>query len=225
MAWFQGPPWSPTPRPAFLPPFQRCIDWNRDVLKKELGLTEEDIIDLPALFKLDKQGKAVPYFPNMVRGVPAPRLLSKNQLIQPGGVPRVVPEKQNVYQKMKIAPARCGEAQVHSTSIREVPFKRALSDSRILHFVAVFSCGGVNHVVLRRKLLKAVELHGVGCVLTTERGERMLGLAAWGRTAAKSGSDAPCPGEADGGGGPAAFLWLPRSQRRRAALVSPRRSP
>nr|XP_013043320.2 protein-arginine deiminase type-2-like isoform X2 [Anser cygnoides] len=45
---------------------QRCIDWNRDILKKELGLTEEDIIDLPALFKLDKQGKAMPYFPNMV---------------------------------------------------------------------------------------------------------------------------------------------------------------
>ncbi|NWH64510.1 PADI2 deiminase, partial [Geococcyx californianus] len=45
---------------------QRCIDWNRDILKKELGLLEEDIIDLPALFKLDKQGKAVSYFPNMV---------------------------------------------------------------------------------------------------------------------------------------------------------------
>ncbi|NXF55524.1 PADI2 deiminase, partial [Oceanites oceanicus] len=45
---------------------QCCIDWNRDVLKKELGLTEEDIIDLPALFKLDKQGKAMPYFPNMI---------------------------------------------------------------------------------------------------------------------------------------------------------------
>ncbi|NXK90490.1 PADI2 deiminase, partial [Formicarius rufipectus] len=45
---------------------QRCIDWNRDILKKELGLTEEDIIDLPTLFKLDKQGKAVPYFPNTV---------------------------------------------------------------------------------------------------------------------------------------------------------------
>ncbi|NXK00589.1 PADI2 deiminase, partial [Corythaixoides concolor] len=45
---------------------QRCIDWNRDILKKELGLMEEDIVDLPALFKLDKQGKAVPYFPNMV---------------------------------------------------------------------------------------------------------------------------------------------------------------
>ncbi|NXC48628.1 PADI2 deiminase, partial [Penelope pileata] len=44
---------------------QRCIDWNRDILKKELGLMEEDIIDLPALFKLDK-GKAIPYFPNMV---------------------------------------------------------------------------------------------------------------------------------------------------------------
>ncbi|XP_009067898.1 PREDICTED: protein-arginine deiminase type-2 [Acanthisitta chloris] len=45
---------------------QRCIDWNRDILKKELGLMEEDIIDLPTLFKLDKQGKAVPYFPNTV---------------------------------------------------------------------------------------------------------------------------------------------------------------
>ncbi|NWT16830.1 PADI2 deiminase, partial [Vireo altiloquus] len=45
---------------------QRCVDWNRDILKKELGLLEEDIIDLPALFKLDKQGKAVPYFPNTV---------------------------------------------------------------------------------------------------------------------------------------------------------------
>ncbi|NWW97170.1 PADI2 deiminase, partial [Rhynochetos jubatus] len=59
---------------------QRCIDWNRDILKKELGLTEEDIVDLPALFKLDKQGKAIPYFPNMVTmivlakdlGVPKP---------------------------------------------------------------------------------------------------------------------------------------------------------
>ncbi|KAM9176123.1 protein-arginine deiminase type-2-like isoform 1-T1 [Mergus octosetaceus] len=48
------------------PDTKRCIDWNRDILKKELGLMEEDIIDLPALFKLDKQGKAMPYFPNMV---------------------------------------------------------------------------------------------------------------------------------------------------------------
>ncbi|KAL8198213.1 UNVERIFIED_CONTAM: Protein-arginine deiminase type-2 [Gekko kuhli] len=59
---------------------QRCIDWNRDILKQELGLTEEDIIDLPALFKIDKQGKAMAYFPNMVNmivlyrdlGIPKP---------------------------------------------------------------------------------------------------------------------------------------------------------
>ncbi|NXE57691.1 PADI2 deiminase, partial [Casuarius casuarius] len=59
---------------------QRCIDWNRDILKKELDLTESDIIDLPALFKMDKKGKAVAYFPNMVNmivlsqdlGIPKP---------------------------------------------------------------------------------------------------------------------------------------------------------
>ncbi|XP_054857362.1 protein-arginine deiminase type-2-like [Eublepharis macularius] len=59
---------------------QRCIDWNRDILKKELGLGEKDIIDLPALFKIDKHGKAMAYFPNMVNmivlqrdlGVPKP---------------------------------------------------------------------------------------------------------------------------------------------------------
>lgn len=59
---------------------QRCIDWNRDILKKELGLEEKDIIDIPALFKIDKAGKAMAYFPNMVNmivlsrdlGVPKP---------------------------------------------------------------------------------------------------------------------------------------------------------
>ncbi|XP_044277098.1 protein-arginine deiminase type-2 [Varanus komodoensis] len=59
---------------------QRCIDWNRDILKEELGLQEKDIIDIPALFKMDKQGKAMAYFPNMVNmivlsrdlGVPKP---------------------------------------------------------------------------------------------------------------------------------------------------------
>ncbi|KAJ6656820.1 hypothetical protein lerEdw1_003151 [Lerista edwardsae] len=45
---------------------QRCIDWNRDILKKELGLEEKDILDIPALFKMDKGGKAMAYFPNMV---------------------------------------------------------------------------------------------------------------------------------------------------------------
>ncbi|XP_061582889.1 protein-arginine deiminase type-2 isoform X2 [Cololabis saira] len=35
---------------------QSCIDWNRDVLKRELGLDDDDIIDLPILFKLLKEG-------------------------------------------------------------------------------------------------------------------------------------------------------------------------
>ncbi|XP_076870355.1 protein-arginine deiminase type-2-like [Brachyhypopomus gauderio] len=61
---------------------QNCIDWNRDVLKKELGLDEDDIIDLPILFKLDsKQGnRAGAYYPDMVNmlvlgqnlGIPKP---------------------------------------------------------------------------------------------------------------------------------------------------------
>ncbi|KAG8569877.1 hypothetical protein GDO81_014575 [Engystomops pustulosus] len=58
---------------------QHCIDWNRDILKAELGLTEEDIIDIPALFKLQND-KAVAFFPNMVNmivlgkklGIPKP---------------------------------------------------------------------------------------------------------------------------------------------------------
>lgn len=46
---------------------QRCLDWNRDILKKELALTEKDIIDLPALFKMDEDRQARAFFPNMVR--------------------------------------------------------------------------------------------------------------------------------------------------------------
>lgn len=49
---------------------QSCIDWNRDVLKRELGLEDADIIDLPILFKLDKDKmdmyRALAYFPDMV---------------------------------------------------------------------------------------------------------------------------------------------------------------
>lgn len=60
--------------------FQRCLDWNRDILKKELGLTEQDIIDLPALFKMDDNRQARAFFPNMVNmivldkdlGIPSP---------------------------------------------------------------------------------------------------------------------------------------------------------
>lgn len=103
-------------RPAFPNLLQRCIDWNRDILKKELELTEEDIIDLPTLFKLDKQGKAVPYFPNMVSSVPVPWILPKNQLIQLERVPRVAPKKQSLQlpQKRKYLQIRPGQPQLCS---------------------------------------------------------------------------------------------------------------
>ncbi|KAL8198209.1 UNVERIFIED_CONTAM: hypothetical protein K2H54_001516 [Gekko kuhli] len=61
--------------------FQKCIDWNRDILKEELGLTEEDIIDIPQLFTPEEpSGQAAAYFPNMVNmlvlerhlGIPKP---------------------------------------------------------------------------------------------------------------------------------------------------------
>lgn len=51
---------------------QNCIDWNRDLLKRELGLEDEDIIDLPILFKLLKDemaARAVAYYPDMVCSV------------------------------------------------------------------------------------------------------------------------------------------------------------
>ncbi|XP_061076985.1 protein-arginine deiminase type-2 isoform X2 [Conger conger] len=62
---------------------QGCIDWNRDVLKKELGLEEDDIIDLPILFHMpeeEEENLAVAYYPDMVNmivlgrnlGVPKP---------------------------------------------------------------------------------------------------------------------------------------------------------
>ena len=46
--------------------FQEHISWNREVLKQELDLAEEDIIDLPALFENDGDGRAKSFFPNMV---------------------------------------------------------------------------------------------------------------------------------------------------------------
>ncbi|XP_007547019.1 protein-arginine deiminase type-2 isoform X1 [Poecilia formosa] len=62
---------------------QSCIDWNRDVLKRELGLDDDDIIDLPILFKLEEEedgSRAVAYYPDMVNmivlgkdlGIPKP---------------------------------------------------------------------------------------------------------------------------------------------------------
>ncbi|XP_042364965.1 protein-arginine deiminase type-2 isoform X2 [Plectropomus leopardus] len=59
---------------------QSCIDWNRDVLKRELGLDDEDIIDLPILFKLvledeySEELRAVAYYPDMVNMI----VLGKN---------------------------------------------------------------------------------------------------------------------------------------------------
>ncbi|XP_053136528.1 protein-arginine deiminase type-3-like isoform X3 [Hemicordylus capensis] len=46
--------------------FQKCIDWNRDVLKEELELMEEDIIDVPQLFYPGFLRKASAYFPDTV---------------------------------------------------------------------------------------------------------------------------------------------------------------
>lgn len=57
---------------------QKCINLNRAILKKELGLVERDIIDLPQLFCLEQLTNvpsneqmaklfARPYFPNLVR--------------------------------------------------------------------------------------------------------------------------------------------------------------
>ncbi|AXN91134.1 hypothetical protein nvc2_047 [Namao virus] len=60
---------------------QHFIDINREILKTELGLAEEDIIDIPALFTIsDEDKKANAYFPNMVNmivlnkhlGIPKP---------------------------------------------------------------------------------------------------------------------------------------------------------
>lgn len=48
---------------------QSCIDWNREVLKRELGLGESDIIDIPQLFKSEKR-KAVAFFPDLVSSPP-----------------------------------------------------------------------------------------------------------------------------------------------------------
>ncbi|XP_020828289.1 protein-arginine deiminase type-4 [Phascolarctos cinereus] len=64
---------------------ESCIDWNREVLKQELGLTEQDIIDIPQLFCLKWQVfrnalKAEALFPDVVNmlvlgkylGIPKP---------------------------------------------------------------------------------------------------------------------------------------------------------
>ncbi|XP_008277724.1 protein-arginine deiminase type-2 [Stegastes partitus] len=69
---------------------QSCIDWNRDVLKRELGLDDDDIIDLPILFKLLQESdsdevRAVAYYPDMVNMI----VLGKNLGIPKPFGPRV----------------------------------------------------------------------------------------------------------------------------------------
>lgn len=58
---------------------QSCIDWNREVLKRELGLSDCDIIDIPQLFKTERR-KAVAFFPDLVSS-PAghPQMSSETQ--------------------------------------------------------------------------------------------------------------------------------------------------
>ncbi|NXW49495.1 PADI1 deiminase, partial [Nyctiprogne leucopyga] len=59
---------------------QSCISWNRARLKKELGLTEPDILDIPQLFRGDTSSGAAAFFPDMVNmlvlgrhlGIPKP---------------------------------------------------------------------------------------------------------------------------------------------------------
>ncbi|TRZ25182.1 hypothetical protein HGM15179_001868 [Zosterops borbonicus] len=45
---------------------QSCISWNRDILKRSLGLAEPDILDIPQLFQGDAAAGAVAFFPDMV---------------------------------------------------------------------------------------------------------------------------------------------------------------
>ncbi|NWY35286.1 PADI1 deiminase, partial [Pheucticus melanocephalus] len=45
---------------------QSCINWNRDILKRSLGLAEPDILDIPQLFQSNVNSGADAFFPDMV---------------------------------------------------------------------------------------------------------------------------------------------------------------
>ncbi|NWT28221.1 PADI1 deiminase, partial [Cardinalis cardinalis] len=59
---------------------QSCINWNRDILKRSLGLAEPDILDIPQLFQSNRNLEADAFFPDMVNmlvlgrhlGIPKP---------------------------------------------------------------------------------------------------------------------------------------------------------
>ncbi|XP_078498937.1 protein-arginine deiminase type-3-like [Lissotriton helveticus] len=55
---------------------QGCIDWNRKILKKELGLEEKDIIDIPVLFERpEKEARVAALFPDLVNMIVLGKLL------------------------------------------------------------------------------------------------------------------------------------------------------
>ncbi|CAJ0947064.1 unnamed protein product [Ranitomeya imitator] len=73
---------------------QESIDLNRKIMKKELGLSEDDIIDIPMLYKCDSSMEcAESFFPNMVNmlvlgkylGIPKPFGPPNLWLLLPGG--------------------------------------------------------------------------------------------------------------------------------------------
>ncbi|XP_009070486.1 PREDICTED: protein-arginine deiminase type-1-like, partial [Acanthisitta chloris] len=59
---------------------QSCISWNRNILKRTLGLAEQDILDIPQLFQGKVDSGAEAFFPDMVNmlvlgkqlGIPKP---------------------------------------------------------------------------------------------------------------------------------------------------------
>ncbi|NEO32352.1 MAG: protein-arginine deiminase [Symploca sp. SIO3C6] len=113
--------------------FQEFINWNREVLKQELGLTEGDIIDLPALFEEDREGRAETFSPDMVNMI----VLGKHLVIPKPYGPMIKGECQfEAYVKRVLEPLGLichflddwepyfrGRGEVHcGTNTRRVPF-------------------------------------------------------------------------------------------------------
>jgi len=46
--------------------FQKHLDHNREILKKELGVTDKDVIEIPVLFYPPSSERTLAYFPDMV---------------------------------------------------------------------------------------------------------------------------------------------------------------
>ncbi|KAM4873380.1 protein-arginine deiminase type-1-like [Thomomys bottae] len=112
---------------------QKCIDWNREVLKRELGLVESDIVDIPQLFFLNGL-YAEAFFPDMVNmvvlgkylGIPKPygplihgRCCLEEQvraLLEPLGLHCVFIDDFLSYHKL-LGEIHCG------TNVRRRPFE------------------------------------------------------------------------------------------------------